>query len=75
MFFVKCGSLKGKGVHKSIFTATLSGFCLHSLQQFAPDSFASELFADKKELNAKPITKCFSCQSGDFPLMLTFKKF
>lgn len=60
MFFVKCESLKGKGVHEGIFAAAPHGFFLSSLQQLASNHFDSKLLADEKELDAKPVPKCFS---------------
>ena len=75
MVFVKCGRLKRKGVHKGIFAAALSGLCLRSLQQLASDLLAQELFADEKVLDAEPIAKCLSGQSGKLLARLIFQKY
>ena len=72
MFFVKCGSLEGEGVHKSIFAAALLSFPLRSLQQPASDPLAPELLADKKKTDAKPVAKCFSRQSSQLSIALIF---
>ena len=73
--FVKCGRLKRTGVHKGIFAAALSGFCLCCLQQLASDSLAPELFADEKLLDAEPIAKCLSGQSGELLARLIFQEY
>ncbi len=75
MLFVKCGRLKGKGVHKGIFAAALSGCCLRSLQQPASDPLAPEPFADEKVLDAEPIAECLSGQSGELSPRLIFQKY
>ena len=75
MFFVKCESLKGKGVHKGIFAA--AAFCIQfrSLQQPASDALPSERFADKKIPDAKPIPKGFSGQSGELSAHFLFQEY
>ena len=75
VLFVKSGSLKRKSIHKGIFAAALSGFFLRCRRQFASDPLASELFADKKILDAKPIAKSFARQSGELLVVLVFEKY
>lgn len=62
--FVKCGSLKGKGVHKRVSAAALQGFAFRRRQQPASDPLAPEPFADEKVLDAEPVAKGLSGQSG-----------
>ena len=55
MLFVKCGRLKGKGVHKRVFAAALPELIFRSLQQPAAEPLAPERFADEQEPDAKPV--------------------
>lgn len=75
MILVKCGSLKGKGVHKRVSAAALSGFCLRSLQQFASDPLTPEPFADEKVFNAEPVAKGLTGQSGQLPACPVLKEY
>lgn len=75
MIFVKCGSLKGKGVHKRVSAAALSGFAFRRRQQFASDPLTPELFADEKVFNAEPVAKGLAGQSGQLPARPVLKEY
>ena len=75
MLFVKCGHLKGKGVHKRVFAAALPGLIFRSLQQPAAKTcLAPERFADEQEPDAKPLPEGLTGQSGELPARLVFQK-
>ena len=74
MLFVKCGRLKGKGVHKRVFAAALPGLIFRSLQQPAAEPLAPERFADEQEPDAKPVAEGLCGQSGELPARLVFQK-
>ena len=75
MPFVKCGRLKGKGVHKGIFAAAPFGLFFRSLQEPAPGPLPPELFADEKILDAEPVAEGLACQAGELPACLVFQKY